>query len=330
MRSGELGMCRWLPHKGATCIARMYHPRPKLRRALRLHEQHRSQLGFSRRRAQRSTAGVRRGMLGMRRRMPRAQRVSRVREVRAILIALRCGLPQSLASAAGTTAARTDAMCRLERRRSPWRLGPSTVGGCTSARVSPASPARVPRRGSTNARSSVVGARDAAGIVLVGASGVFGELQSALNRIWEVKPKPGRGIKGIIRDRFFSFAMVMGVAFLLLVTLVVSAGLAGLTGLFKGLIPFPALWEVLTTLIGIGVTAVLFALIFKARARREGGLEGRLGRRPSDGDRFRDRAHRARLVRWSKRHRLSVWCCWLTRSPDCLGVLLRSDIVHGR
>jgi membrane protein len=111
--------------------------------------------------------------------------------------------------------------------------------------------------------SGIIGSIVGIGIVLVGASGVFGELQSALNRIWEVKPKPGRGIRGVLRDRFFSFAMVMGVAFLLLVTLVVSAGLAGLTGFFKGFIPFPALWEVLNTLIGIGVTGVLFALIFK-------------------------------------------------------------------
>ena len=111
--------------------------------------------------------------------------------------------------------------------------------------------------------AGILGTVVGVGIVLVGASGVFGELQSALNRIWEVKPKPGRGIKGVIRDRFFSFAMVMGVAFLLLVTLVVSAGLAGLTGYFRGLIPFPALWEILNTLIGIGVTTVLFALIFK-------------------------------------------------------------------
>lgn len=98
---------------------------------------------------------------------------------------------------------------------------------------------------------------------LVGASGVFGELQSALNRIWEVKPKPGRGIRGILRDRFFSFAMVMGVAFLLLVSLVVSAALAGITGFFEGLIPLPALWEILNTLLGIAVASVLFTLIFK-------------------------------------------------------------------
>ncbi|HET9957093.1 MAG TPA: YhjD/YihY/BrkB family envelope integrity protein, partial [Polyangiaceae bacterium] len=60
--------------------------------------------------------------------------------------------------------------------------------------------------------SSVVGVV----VLLFGASGVFGELQSAMNTIWQVKPKPGRGIKGFIRDRFFSITMVLGVAFLLL------------------------------------------------------------------------------------------------------------------
>ncbi len=100
-------------------------------------------------------------------------------------------------------------------------------------------------------------------IVLFGASGVFGELQSALNRIWEVKPKPGRGVKGFIRDRFFSFAMVMGVAFLLLVSLVVSAMVAGVSGYFEHLIELPFLWEAVNFVISLGVTSVLFALIFK-------------------------------------------------------------------
>lgn len=112
-------------------------------------------------------------------------------------------------------------------------------------------------------RSGIISTVVGVVVVLVGASGVFGELQSALNRIWEVKPKPGRGIRGFLRDRFFSFAMVMGVAFLLLVSLIVSALLAGFTGFFKGYIPFPALWEAFNTLVSIGVTAALFALIFK-------------------------------------------------------------------
>jgi membrane protein len=100
-------------------------------------------------------------------------------------------------------------------------------------------------------------------VVLFGASGVFGELQAALNTIWEVKPRPGRGIRGLIRDRFFSFAMVMGVAFLLLVSLVVSAGLAGITSYFQGFIRFPLLWEAFNLVVSLGVTSVLFALIFK-------------------------------------------------------------------
>jgi membrane protein len=107
--------------------------------------------------------------------------------------------------------------------------------------------------------SSIVGIA----VVLVGASGVFGELQAALNKIWEVKPRPGRGIRGLIRDRFFSFAMVMGVAFLLLVSLVVSAMLAGVSGYLGGLISFPLLWEALNAVVSLVVTGVLFALIFK-------------------------------------------------------------------
>jgi membrane protein len=100
-------------------------------------------------------------------------------------------------------------------------------------------------------------------VVLFGASGVFGELQSALNRIWEVKPRPGRGIKGMLRDRFLSFSMVMGVAFLLLVSLVVSAALASVTTFFQGMIAFPFLWQAVNVLVGVAATSVIFALIFK-------------------------------------------------------------------
>jgi membrane protein len=99
--------------------------------------------------------------------------------------------------------------------------------------------------------------------LLLGASGVFGELQSTLNHIWEVKPKPGRGIRGLLRDRFFSFSMVMGVAFLLLVSMVVSAVLVTVTGYFRNFIPFPILWQVINLIVALAVTTVLFALTFK-------------------------------------------------------------------
>src|SRR4030095_4184642 len=57
------------------------------------------------------------------------------------------------------------------------------------------------------------------GLALFGASGVFGQLQDALNTIWDVKAKPTRGTWGFLRNRFLSFAMVGGVCFLLLVSL---------------------------------------------------------------------------------------------------------------
>ncbi len=101
-------------------------------------------------------------------------------------------------------------------------------------------------------------------VLLVGASGVFGELQDALNTIWEVKPRPGRGLRGVIKDRFFSFTMVMGVAFLLLVSLVITAALTALGSLFGGSFgALPILWQAINQIVSFAVTTGIFALIFK-------------------------------------------------------------------
>src|SRR6266550_5480385 len=64
-------------------------------------------------------------------------------------------------------------------------------------------------------------------LALFGASGVFGQLQDALNTIWGVKAKPGGGVWGFLRVRFLSFAMVGGVCFLLLVSLTLESVLKG-------------------------------------------------------------------------------------------------------
>jgi membrane protein len=112
---------------------------------------------------------------------------------------------------------------------------------------------------STGILSTVVGTV----VLLFGASGVFGELQSALNRIWQVKPKPGRGIIGMLRDRFLSFSMVMGVAFLLLVSMLVSAALAGITGYFQSVLPLPVLWQAVDVGVGLLLATGIFALMFK-------------------------------------------------------------------
>lgn len=100
--------------------------------------------------------------------------------------------------------------------------------------------------------------------LLLGASGVFGQLQDALNTIWEVAPKPGRGIVNFIRIRILSFGMVLAIGFLLLVSLIASAVLAGLGTFMNGILPDLApLWEVVNFVVSFGVITFLFALIYK-------------------------------------------------------------------
>lgn len=101
-------------------------------------------------------------------------------------------------------------------------------------------------------------------VLLFGASGLFAQLQDALNTIWEVQPKPGRGVVAIIRDRFLSFTMVLGVGFLLLVSLLLSAVLAALANYFGHLLPgIDLIWQVVNLIISFVVTTLLFGLIYK-------------------------------------------------------------------
>ncbi|MBD1849990.1 YihY/virulence factor BrkB family protein [Leptolyngbya sp. FACHB-711] len=100
--------------------------------------------------------------------------------------------------------------------------------------------------------------------LLLGASGVFGQLQEALNTIWHVEPRPGAGIKDFIHDRFLSFAMILVIGFLLLVSLVLSAVLAGISAYISHFFPtLSFLGRVVNFLLSFGVITVLFALIYK-------------------------------------------------------------------
>lgn len=100
--------------------------------------------------------------------------------------------------------------------------------------------------------------------LLFGAGGVVGQLQTSLNRIWKVAPKPGQGMWGFIRQRFFSFAMVLGIGFLLLVSLIVSALLSSFTGMLTSILGDATfIAHVLDILVTFGFIIFLFALIYK-------------------------------------------------------------------
>jgi len=101
-------------------------------------------------------------------------------------------------------------------------------------------------------------------LALFGASGVFGQLQDALNTIWGVKAKPGLGIWGFLRARFLSFAMVAGICFLLLVSLAIEALLKGFSHYLQSVLPGGIAIAVTVYLVfDFAVVVLLFAMIFK-------------------------------------------------------------------
>ena len=89
-------------------------------------------------------------------------------------------------------------------------------------------------------------------------------LRSALNVIWEVKPEVTSGIVALLRERFFSFGMVLSIGFLLLVSLVLSTILAAIGKFFGGFLPIPAgVLEVVNFLVSYTGVVALFGLIFR-------------------------------------------------------------------
>lgn len=101
-------------------------------------------------------------------------------------------------------------------------------------------------------------------MLLFGASGVFGELRDSLNLVWGVKNTSSGGLKGMIKYRFFSFAMVLGIGFLLLVSLVLTAAIAAAGKFVGGLLPIPeVVLHLANILFSFLAVTVLFALLYK-------------------------------------------------------------------
>jgi membrane protein len=102
-------------------------------------------------------------------------------------------------------------------------------------------------------------------VLVVGATTVFAELQSALDRIWHVpeKDKPS-GVWAVLRARLLSFGLILGLAFLMMVSLVVSAGVAAFGTWAGGMLPgWEVMLQALNVVISVSITTLLFAMIFK-------------------------------------------------------------------
>lgn len=100
--------------------------------------------------------------------------------------------------------------------------------------------------------------------LLVGATTVFSQLQAALNTIWEIRPKPGRALKGLVMSRLLSFGLILTIGFLLLVSLVLSTALAALGKYAADLLPGAAtLWRILELGVSFSIVTLLFAMIYR-------------------------------------------------------------------
>jgi membrane protein len=105
------------------------------------------------------------------------------------------------------------------------------------------------------------------GALILGAAGVFGQLQAALNRTWGVKPDPSQGgVKTFVVKRVFTFGMILALAFLLLVSLILSAVLAAFGGTLERWLPAgfsTTLLQAVNFAISFGVIALLFGAMFR-------------------------------------------------------------------
>jgi membrane protein len=102
-------------------------------------------------------------------------------------------------------------------------------------------------------------------VLIFGASGVFVQLQDALNTIWHVAPKPNRSWLATIRERFLSFAIVVTIGFLLLVSLIVSAALSAINKLLTPT-TLPGgglLWQAVNIAVSLGFVTLLLGLLYK-------------------------------------------------------------------
>jgi membrane protein len=101
-------------------------------------------------------------------------------------------------------------------------------------------------------------------VLIFGASGVFVQLQQSLNRIWGVVPKRGAALKTLLRKRMLSFAVVLGIGFLLVVSLILSTALTALGNYLERRFQLPvALLHVLNILTSLLLITLLFALIYR-------------------------------------------------------------------
>ena len=117
----------------------------------------------------------------------------------------------------------------------------------------------------SESKSSIIGSTISISVLMMGATGVFVELQKSLNDIWHVEMVKQNGIWLMVKARLFSFGLIVAIAFLLLVSLVVSTGLTALSGLIEGYTSdfMVIVFNILNFIFSLAVISLLFAMMYK-------------------------------------------------------------------
>lgn len=152
----------------------------------------------------------------------------------------------------GADAARGEVLEQLQ-----GLMGPTGAAAVQSVLVSVHAPA-----------GGVLGTAIGLVLTLVGATTVFAELQAALDRVWDVPPARDKGLWALLRARVLSFGLILGVGFLLMVSLMLSAMLAALQSWWRPLLgDWGLLIEGVNVAINFGLVVAIFAMIYKLMPR---------------------------------------------------------------
>ena len=169
-------------------------------------------------------------------------------------------------------------------------------------------------------------------VLIIGATSVVTELQSALDRIWEVpcEDRPN-GLMGLLRTRLVAFGLVLGLGFLALVSLILSAGVAAFGAWFGGMFED---WEVLLQALNLTISVALSAAPVRddlqADAERTDRVARRVDRRRRDRHAVRDRQDPDRALYRQERRHLGLRRRRFHRRAAGVGLLLGADLPAGR
>jgi membrane protein len=160
--------------------------------------------------------------------------------------------------------------------------------------------------------------------IIVTASGVFGEMRSALNAIWKIDSS-GTPISRLIRARAASLGLVVSLGFLMMVSLVVSAGLTALGDYLNAVLPFGKIvLAILNGIVSVLLISVLFAAIYKVLPDRPIQWRDVVVVSAATALLFTGRKS---LIGWyiGSSARVHLWRCWSTHRHPALGILLGAD-----